>query len=120
MMLELCYSYSYGLRVSEICHLRISDIDSQRGQLRIAQGKGEKDCRTFARLLAYLPARDMAVSELPVSAPQKSFTQGQADWWGGNYSLRHAYITHVLEQGCPYISSNGCCATPASSRGYAT
>ncbi|WP_148252855.1 tyrosine-type recombinase/integrase [Aidingimonas lacisalsi] len=29
-MLELCYGC--GLRVIEVCHLRVSDIDSQRGQ----------------------------------------------------------------------------------------
>jgi integrase/recombinase XerD len=44
MMLELCNGC--GLRVSVVCHLQVSDIDSQRGQrgkLRVAQGKGAKD-----------------------------------------------------------------------------
>lgn len=40
-MLELCYGC--GLRVIEVCYLRVSDIDSQRGQLRVVQGKGVKD-----------------------------------------------------------------------------
>tara|TARA_R110001599_G_scaffold343818_1_gene566767 strand:+ start:322 stop:450 length:129 start_codon:yes stop_codon:yes gene_type:complete len=41
MMLELCYGC--GLSVTEVCHLRVSDIDSQRYQLRVTQGKGGKD-----------------------------------------------------------------------------
>ena len=45
MMLELCYGC--GLRVTEVCHLRVSDIDSQRYQLRVTQGKGGKDRMVF-------------------------------------------------------------------------
>ena len=35
--------YAAGLRVSEVTHLRLSDIDSQRQVIRIRQGKGHKD-----------------------------------------------------------------------------
>ena len=34
--------YSAGLRVSEVAQLRVSDINSQRGLIRINQGKGKK------------------------------------------------------------------------------
>ncbi len=37
----LCYSA--GLRVGEILNLKIKDIDSDRMQIRIDQGKGQKD-----------------------------------------------------------------------------
>jgi len=36
-------AYGAGLRVSEIIHLKLSDIDRQRMLLRIEQGKGRKD-----------------------------------------------------------------------------
>ena len=39
----LITGYGAGLRVSEIVHLKISDIDSDRMTLRIDQGKGRKD-----------------------------------------------------------------------------
>ena len=39
----LMVCYGAGLRVSEAVALRISDIDSKRGLLRIEQGKGAKD-----------------------------------------------------------------------------
>jgi integrase/recombinase XerD len=35
--------YSAGLRVSEVVHLQVSDIDSARMLIRIRQGKGRKD-----------------------------------------------------------------------------
>ena len=35
--------YSAGLRVSEVCNLRVTDIDSENMQILIRQGKGKKD-----------------------------------------------------------------------------
>lgn len=35
--------YAAGLRLSEATHLKIADIDGQRNQLRISEGKGRKD-----------------------------------------------------------------------------
>jgi integrase len=39
----LMTAYGAGLRVSEVVALQIGDIDSQRGLIRIRQGKGKKD-----------------------------------------------------------------------------
>jgi len=39
--------YSAGLRVSEVVHLKVSDIDSQRMVIRVQQGKGKKDRYTL-------------------------------------------------------------------------
>lgn len=45
MVLMSCYSA--GLRISEAVHLKVSDIDSQRMQIRVEQGKGKKDRYTL-------------------------------------------------------------------------
>jgi integrase/recombinase XerD len=39
----LSVAYGAGLRASEVVHLRVDDIDSERMMLRIDQGKGMKD-----------------------------------------------------------------------------
>jgi len=36
-------AYAAGLRISEVCGLRIADIDSQRMRIHIRSGKGKKD-----------------------------------------------------------------------------
>jgi integrase len=39
--------YSAGLRLNEVLHLKVSDIDSERMQIRVDQGKGKKDRYTL-------------------------------------------------------------------------
>ena len=40
-------TYAAGLRVSEVCQLRIKHLLSDRGQIRVVQGKGWKDRYTL-------------------------------------------------------------------------
>ncbi|PSL79166.1 integrase [Variovorax sp. WS11] len=39
----LSLAYGTGLRASEVVHLKVTDVDSQRMTLRVEQGKGRKD-----------------------------------------------------------------------------
>lgn len=43
----LLIAYASGLRLSEVCRLRVADIDSKRGLIRVVQGKGRKDRYTI-------------------------------------------------------------------------
>ena len=51
-------TYAAGLRLNEVLHLRVEDIDSARMTIRVEQGKGAQDRYTVlsARLLAALRA----------------------------------------------------------------
>ena len=46
-------TYAAGWRLSEVIGLRMTDLDSQRLMIRVAQGKGKKDRYTIlsAKLL---------------------------------------------------------------------
>ena len=52
----LMVTYSAGLRVNETAHLKVTDIDSRRMQIRVRQGKGKKDRYTLlsVKLLKHL------------------------------------------------------------------
>ncbi len=40
-------AYSAGLRLSEVTHLKVGDIDSERNLIKVTQGKGQKDRYTI-------------------------------------------------------------------------
>lgn len=114
----LMTTYSGGLRVSEVVHLKVSDIDSERMLIRVDQGKGYKDRYTLLseRLLGDLRlywqrcrpvvwlftgwGKDRPLS---IGAAQKMYkrTKRRAGIKkeGGIHTLRHCFATHLLEAG---------------------
>ncbi len=118
VLLTVCYGC--GLRVSELCNLKVRDIDGERRLLHIDQGKGAKDRQVEipAALLGQLrdywqqyrpsdrlfPSRDPHTG-LGISSAQKCFTASKHTAGivkvGGIHSLRHAYATHQLAAGMP-------------------
>jgi site-specific recombinase XerD len=114
----LMTSYAGGLRSSEVIHLMVSDIDSQRMVIRIDQGKGRKDRYVMLspRLLETLreywkafhpktwlfPSRnlDKPLSRHAVgSIVKKAKKAAQITARVYPHLLRHCFATHLLEQG---------------------
>ncbi|MEM5433496.1 MULTISPECIES: tyrosine-type recombinase/integrase [Cupriavidus] len=114
----LMTAYAAGLRVSEVVHLKVTDIDSQRMVIRVNQGKNRKDRYVMLspRLLEILrlywhevhprdwlfpgemsghPITRSAVGLACRIARQRSGIQKPIT----PHSLRHAFATHLLETG---------------------
>ncbi len=109
--------YAGGLRVSEVTHLRVADIDSQRMVIRIEQGKGRKDRYVMLSpslrpvLQAYWRARrpPTLLFPSPHGGPltresvnrffHKARRRAKITKHVYPYSLRHACATHLLESG---------------------
>src|SRR2546427_11058130 len=112
----LLTTYAAGLRLNEVLHLRVHDIDSSRMTLRVEQGKGGKDRYTVLRprLLDELrwywkltrprtwlfPSQDTG-KPLHPTALQRAYHLAKLRAGitkpGGLHGLRHAFATHLLE-----------------------
>lgn len=111
-------AYAGGLRVSEVCRLRVEDIDSKRGVIHVRLGKGNKDRYVMlsSRLLLVLraywaqekpqgwlfpgvkkgqPLTPDAVRKALERATKATKLRKRLTMHG----LRHAFATHLLEAG---------------------
>jgi integrase/recombinase XerD len=116
--------YASGLRVSEVCALRVGDIDSSydRMVLRVVAGKGGHDrysllsptlleslrhhCRRFKphrTSQRWLFATAEGAMPLSVQTLQRAYQrarqQAKIMKMGGTHTLRHCFATHLLEGG---------------------
>lgn len=116
-------SYGAGLRASEVCNLRVRDIDSQRMLIHVEQGKGSKDrnamlspalltlLRRWWRFAQaehkMLPGGWLFPGQNPVNplstrqlnrAFHAAVTLAELHKPVNLHSLRHAFATHLLEQ----------------------
>lgn len=118
----LTFVYVTGARLSETIHVKIEDIDSNRMQVRINQGKGNKDRFVMLPQLLVDLLREYYRREKPVNylfnakvkgqdynprslqlAMQQAKKKAKITKKGSIHTLRNCYATHHLEGGTDLV-----------------
>ena len=105
-------AYSTGMRVSEVCNLKIEDIDSKRNIIMIRKAKGRKDrivplSETTLKTLReyfkdYRPKEYLFNGQFKMKYSTTSCNQIVKKYLGANYhfhQIRHSNATALLESG---------------------
>jgi len=108
----IALAYSTGMRVSEVCNLLISDIDSKRMIITIRQSKGRKDrivplsVKTLGILREYFkqykPNEYLFNGQTSLKYSHRSCNEIVKKYLGQDYhfhQLRHSNATALLESG---------------------